>query len=552
MLGLNSLDRTSGVVWAEVVKRLEDIRTVVYNITADIEGMPGIPDGYVTHVTQDVMVSYELESVRIDTSMQTPRGPVNTKTYILFEDRVLLQLMPFQKKYIEVSISDEHMKKLEKEKGDPVTLLSAMLEHDYVELGRKEINGVIAWGIEVSDPKLGAKMGAFISGGTFDEITVQLWVDEKRELPIRINATGSFSDGKASMETVYDNFQWDIEIESSALEPVIPDDFELLAQTTWESGNEGEVIIEVLQLFLEFADGKYPSSLNTMTVANAIAPALKKKFPQKPGKEVLERLIKVDMVGRMYMILEKDGKDPAYYGDKVTADHPDAVLFRWKIDDNTYRVVFGDLRTEEISAEELMELELAPLSSKPNAQAAITMLTRLPELTQEMYNDIQPDGTIKFRNPQQVVNKGTEPITERRFSNSDFVQLTAMTDEQGNPVEFTAKHEGDVYRYHIIFDPPVTPGETFVYTSEGTITGLVRPVGNKKDTYRYYMTHSPGSGVPTLRIEEYLLPEGAELLSTLSKEITQSAKDGRIVLRIEKVIPAGGNLTTSFKYRLDR
>jgi hypothetical protein len=180
------------------------------------------------------------------------------------------------------------------------------------------------------------------------------------------------------------------------------------------------------------------------------------------------------------------------------------------------------------------------------------MLTRLPELTQEMHNDIQPDGTIKFRNPQQVVNKGTEPITERRFINSDFVQLTAMTDEQGNPVEFTAKHEGDVYRYHIIFDPPVRPGETFVYTSEGTITGLVRPVGNKKDTYRYYMTHSPGSGVPTLRIEEYLLPEGAELLSTLSKEITQSAKDGRIVLRIEKVIPAGGSLTTSFKYRLDR
>jgi len=134
------------------------------------------------------------------------------------------------------------MKKLEKERGDPVTLLSAMLEHDYIELGSKEIDGAMAWGIEVSDPKLGPKMGAFISGGLFDELTVQLWVDEKSQLPIRINATGSSEDGKTSMETVYDNFQWDIEIESSALEPVIPDDFELLAQTTFESGNEGEVI----------------------------------------------------------------------------------------------------------------------------------------------------------------------------------------------------------------------------------------------------------------------------------------------------------------------
>ena len=360
-LAPNLFDKTSGIAWAEVVERLEDIKTVVYKINADVRGMPGTPQGYTTHITQDVMVSYEQEAVRIDSVMQTPRGDAKTQTYILFEDRILLTLIPAQKKYIEVSISDEHMKKMEKEKGDPVTLLSAMLEHDYTELGRKEIDGVMAWGIEVSDPKLGAKMGSFISGGTFDDITVQLWVDEKRELPIRINATGSSKDGQSSMEVVYDSFQWDIEIEPALLEPEIPDDYELIAQATWESGNEGEEIIEVLRLFVEFADGKYPSSLKTMTVANAIAPALKKRFPQQPGKEVIERLIKIDMVGRMYTILEKDGKEPAYYGDKVTADHPDAVLFRWKVDDDTYRVVFGDLRTEDVSADKLAELEMPTL-----------------------------------------------------------------------------------------------------------------------------------------------------------------------------------------------
>ena len=198
---------------------------------------------------------------------------------------------------------------------------------------------------------------------------------------------------------------------------------------------------------------------------------------------------------------------------------------------------------------------------KSNAQAAITMLTKLnttqiteadqePGMTQEMYNDIQPDGTILFRNPKWVVNEGTDAITESRFINSDFVQLTAMTDEQGIPVEFKASHEGDIYRYHVLYDPPVMPGETFAYTSEGTINGLVKPVANMKDTYRYHMTHSPGSGMPTLRIEEYLLPEGAELISTLSEDMIQNVKDGRIMLRIKKVIPAGGSLTTSFKYKL--
>jgi len=357
MLGLNLMSKTSGVVWAEVVKRLEQIKTGTYTITADITGFPGTPEDYVTHIIQDVKLSYEQNAVRIDTSTQTPRGTMKTKTHFLFEDRILVTLLLDQKEYLEVAISDEHMKKLEKEKGDPVTLLSAMLEHDYIELGSKEIDGVMARGIEVSDPKLGPKMGAFISSGMFDEMTVQLWVDQKHQLPIRINATGSSSDGKTSMETVYDNFQWDIEIEPAELELVIPDDFELLAQAKWEPGNEGEVIIEVLRLFVEFVDGKYPANLKTMTVANAIVPALKKKFPEKPGKEVIERLIKVDMVGRMYTILEKDGKDPAYYGDKVTADHPDAVLFRWKIDNDTYRVIFGDLSTRDVTREELAELE---------------------------------------------------------------------------------------------------------------------------------------------------------------------------------------------------
>ena len=359
-LALNFFDKTSGIVWAEVVKRLEDIKTGAYKITTDIKGMPGTPEGYTTHITQDVTLSYEQGAVRIDSSLQVPSGTRKSQTYILFEESVLITVMPAQKKYFEVTIGDEQMQKMEDEKGDPVTLLKAMLEHDYTDLGRKTIDGVAAWGIEVSDPKLGAKMGSFISGGMFDETTVQLWVDEKHELPIRINATGSSKDGQASMETVYDNFQWDIRIEPALLKPEIPDDYELMTQGKWETGNEGEEIIEVLRLFVEFVDGKYPASLKTMTVAKAIAPALRKKFPPgspEPSKELLARFMKVDRVGLMYTTLEKDGKDPAYYGDKVSIESPEAVLFRWKINDDTYRVVFGDLRTEDVSAEKLVELE---------------------------------------------------------------------------------------------------------------------------------------------------------------------------------------------------
>jgi len=78
-LALSLFDKTTGVVWAEVVKRLEEIKTGTYTITADITGFPGTPEDYVTHIIQDVKLSYEQNAVRIDTSIQTPRGTAYRK-----------------------------------------------------------------------------------------------------------------------------------------------------------------------------------------------------------------------------------------------------------------------------------------------------------------------------------------------------------------------------------------------------------------------------------------------------------------------------------------
>jgi hypothetical protein len=356
-LAMTLFDTTSGVAWAEVARRMEDVRTVAYRITADIKGMPGARQGDVTHTEQDVHLSYEQGAVRIDSSLQNSRGTTKTHTYILFEARVLLTVMPAQKTYLKVEIGPEQMKQMDKDKGDPVTILKAMLEHDYTDLGRKTINGVAAWGIEVSDPNLGAKMGSFVSGGMFDKTVVQLWVDEANELPIKMTATGSSNDGQATMALVMTDFQWDAPMDPTLLKPEIPDDYELLAQAQWETGREGEEIVEVLRLFVEFADGKYPTSLKTMTVAQAIAPALKKRFSERPGPELIARLMKVDRVGMMISTLEKQGLDPAYYGDRVSADASDAVLFRWRVDSDTYRVVFGDLSQRDVTPDELARLE---------------------------------------------------------------------------------------------------------------------------------------------------------------------------------------------------
>ena len=170
--------------------------------------------------------------------------------------------------------------------------------------------------------------------------------------------------------------------------------------------------------------------------------------------------------------------------------------------------------------------------------------------TQQFTAEITPDGTINFKTTLRTTNEGPEPITTTGFINSDFVDVTAMYDENGRPIKFTTVREGSHYRYNITLNEPVPPGKIMVYSHEGTMSGLIRPVPIRKNTYRYYMKHYPSAGRPTLRIETFLLPEGAELISTNPPDMKRSTRNGRIELHLEEIIPTGGSITTSFQYRL--
>ena len=61
--------------------------------------------------------------------------------------------------------------------------------------------------------------------------------------------------------------------------------------------------------------------------------------------------------GFFYMMLVQDKKEPVYYGETVGPEDADAVLMRWKISDNEYRIIFGDLSVGNATAEELAALE---------------------------------------------------------------------------------------------------------------------------------------------------------------------------------------------------
>jgi len=170
--------------------------------------------------------------------------------------------------------------------------------------------------------------------------------------------------------------------------------------------------------------------------------------------------------------------------------------------------------------------------------------------TQQLYAEISPDGILNFKNSITMKNDSSSAVNTTNFINSDFVNITAMHDDKGRLLKFTSTHMGNIYRYNVTFNEPILPDETIVYSSEGTMSGLVKPVPNAENTFWYQMVHSPSAGQPTLRIETFLLPEGAELISTRPADMKRSDKNGRIELHLEKMIPIGGNIVTQFQYKL--
>ena len=125
-------------------------------------------------------------------------------------------------------------------------------------------------------------------------------------------------------------------------------------------------IIQGLTVFLELSDGRYPSKLDgktTLTEAEALWRAKyggispDKTTDKEKKKEAEETIYDIFFASAFYDKLIRENKDVAYYGDKITVQDSDKELMRWKISEDEYRVIYGDLTVETISTEQLAELE---------------------------------------------------------------------------------------------------------------------------------------------------------------------------------------------------
>jgi hypothetical protein len=209
VLGLFELlgtESKSGVVWADVVKKIETTRGLIYR-----ESHPNGPDEAVY-----IMFYDSPTHARIDTYKN---GQLTRSLYCDYDARTILCVAHDDKICANIPMEERDVQDHQREmhlKG----WVEEVLSRQHTNLGRRTIGGVLCEGIETKYPIFGD------ADSPTENSARRVWVSVETGYPLLCEAGKLGDDGKLRVETVLDQFQWDVELDASEFEPNIPPDYE--------------------------------------------------------------------------------------------------------------------------------------------------------------------------------------------------------------------------------------------------------------------------------------------------------------------------------------
>ena len=210
-----STDTGSGVVWAEVARKVQASGSLVVRLRET--GSVKLGEG-------DYAIKYfsPLGS-RTDAYKD---GQVVSSTCTNAETRTTTVVMHHVKRYYSFQRDEGSEEFLEKDEDwtNPMYLVQQILSVEHTELGEKTVDGILCEGLETSDP---AVMGNLVDMADSLDVHMTLWVDVQTQYPVRFEGRAvAEAEGEVhNSDCVIDQFQWDAEIDPSRFELEIPDDY---------------------------------------------------------------------------------------------------------------------------------------------------------------------------------------------------------------------------------------------------------------------------------------------------------------------------------------
>jgi outer membrane lipoprotein-sorting protein len=202
---------SSGVVWAEVARKVQASRGVIFRskeISQDSrDNEPDYTMNYLSNTHS------RLDSYKEDQIFKTIYDDYNTKTVILVDH------LPSHKSYVKMTFDE----KIQQSNflTNPKSMVQRFLSCEHRELGPKTFEGMLCEGFETTDP-------AFDETGPdypTDSVTARIWVSVETGYPVQFECEIVRKNGEIRIGGVRDQFQWDVELDESMFEPNIPADY---------------------------------------------------------------------------------------------------------------------------------------------------------------------------------------------------------------------------------------------------------------------------------------------------------------------------------------
>ena len=360
--GLTLLNTTSGVALANVLTQIEKIKSYSYQKHTTLKDQETGSNLDEEEFKEYMLFSREYGFKRILDTNNIYQGNTRRQEYFLLRDKAMIIIYDDQKKYSRSEIDDGSIERMRNESYDPAKIIEMVLICPYSSLGFSTIDGKRVEGFETTDPDY--------AGGVYDKIDIKLWVDVKTQLPVEMEISAEI-EGQGAISGIINNYQWNIPVNASEFEPVIPDDFTFVPGGTYKlPANTEDAAIEGLKHYANLF-GSYPKELNPailtlqiVEMSDSNTPAgkqfmeeLKKLSPKERNQKYTDIMQIINEAAFFYTSLVQNHKDAAYYGDIISPGDENNVLMRWKISDNDYRIIFGDLKAETVTYETLIELE---------------------------------------------------------------------------------------------------------------------------------------------------------------------------------------------------
>ncbi|MCP4256968.1 MAG: carboxypeptidase regulatory-like domain-containing protein [Planctomycetes bacterium] len=315
-------------LWARALKNTRNLGNYSFKYTR-IERDLGIQED--ERGSQETAMWYVWKDRGIVIERYT-HGELDHKTYVLYGSDELILVYPTTKEYERRPLLSSYRSETPKE------MALWLLDGNYTELGEKTINDRVYVGIENRrDPDT-------LPEGV-DKWHQEIWFDTETLLPASMEISFVNRDSNSSCMIQQNQFQYGVEFHADLLDPHIPD-------------NYMRTVVGGLRLFSELKGGKYPRILDRLVIKQEVGDraevesAIEVNSPLS-GNYGYDALMRT--VNFYYMVVSKS-RDFVYYGDRVTAkDSNRILLYWWNNFGQDYQVIWGDLRVESLTKDQLID-----------------------------------------------------------------------------------------------------------------------------------------------------------------------------------------------------